>query len=117
MAVNYRGPGFYAFGVRKLAASIVPKYVPGGMQEVLDGLGAESMSNIPTPRQSPWPSYYQLESRDHLMLTHVLHSYDLSEPTVLPYWWWHDVYVSTLVSNPAFPGQRIWRATLKHETL
>jgi hypothetical protein len=118
MAVNGRSiSGVPAFGVRRLVVAIVPTDLKGEKQELLEGSRAELEPKPElTGRRRRWPSYYQFESEDKLMIIHVLLSYDLREP-IMPstWWWWWETHQST--NNSVTPGERLWRATLEYNSL
>jgi hypothetical protein len=118
IAVNGRCiPGILAFGVRRLVLTIVPKDLKGEKQETLEGSRAELEPKPKlTGKRWRWPSNYQFESEDKLMIIHILLSHDLREP-IMPStwgWWWETPH---LTNNSDPPGERLWRTTLEYDSL
>jgi hypothetical protein len=118
ISIDWRAPGLLTFGVKKLLVSVVPTDLDQEYEDIFCGLKTDfatyglAFAITGTWR---WPSYYRFESDNHLMIVHVLQSYDLRRRITPTAWQWLEVVTSA--NNTVLQPARMWMATLEWGTL
>jgi hypothetical protein len=91
ISIDSRAPGLLTFGVNKLVVSVVPTDLDREYEDIFLGLKIDFATYALAFARTEtwgWPSYYRFESDDHLMVIHVLQSYDLRRRITPATWQW-----------------------------